>query len=322
LPRGNSHQLRFRLISDRKIADVGTMLARPAKSRASAISSALGRLRVAINTGCWIMSICLASQIVVWSLVTLTDLRFQEAKPAPTVPVVIAAEENKRPVIFSTAEAEHARQVAAATEDAPPLPPAMSIHDRTFRALTTFGSALGTLTMLAILPLFGVGVVLCAGSATPGVEKTVSAFAWAVMLTLLVLPVGATMNLSMGHGVFVSYAELTTKADAARAAAPDHNAAMFYGRFLLLPAACIVGTCVVALRFGAGVEAGLLPWDGLDIDPSIESEAANVKASSLIGGRSTASLRRSVSSRHETPPEESHVPLTQPSPGERPRRLI
>jgi hypothetical protein len=67
--------------------------------------------------------------------------------------------------------------------------------------------------------------------------------------------------------------------------------AMFYARFALLPLACLFGVGMIGFRFSLGVTSGIIAKEDTRLDPLLEREAANMKATSLIGGRTAAALR-------------------------------
>jgi hypothetical protein len=165
--------------------------------------------------------------------------------------------------------------------------------------------------------------LLGASSATSGVDKTVSAFGWSLVVALLALPIGEFASLPWRDGGFWSYAHLTAQLDAGAST----KAVIFLAQYLLLPAACLLGIALVGNRFSAGVELGLMRKEMLRLDPALEQEAGNIKPSSLHGGRTAGAMRQAeqagasevaaAGSREQRSPS-----ITQPSAGEAPKRLI
>jgi hypothetical protein len=154
----------------------------------------------------------------------------------------------------------------------------------------------------------------------------VSAFGWALLVGLLVMPIGAYVNLPWADGALWSYGGLTTVLD--ERVATDEAGGLpivFYARYLVLPVVCVIGIALVGMRFSAGVEAGLLMKENFRLDPALEQEAANMKPSSLHGGRAAAAMRQTVG---EVGADASSIPASggatvrQLSPGEAPKRLI
>jgi hypothetical protein len=105
------------------------------------------------------------------------------------------------------------------------------------------------------------------------------------------------------------------------AVAPAGGGIEFYLRYLLLPFTCIIGLALLALRFSAGVEAAIVRTD-YRLDPVLEREAANIKASSLHGsGRNNAALGGTITATTSAPAG-APPSATQVSPGVAPRRII
>ena len=108
----------------------------------------------------------------------------------------------------------------------------------------------------------------------------------------------------------------------------------YYARFLLLPGLCLLGFVMLGFRFSGALE-GVLPIKiKQGLDPALEQETANIKASSLHGtaGRSAGALGRVVATTESEPvpepsppppPAESSMPTaTKVSVGKAPKRLI
>ena len=174
-----------------------------------------------------------------------------------------------------------------------------------------------------LLPLLGLGVLLGVTTATSGVESTVSAFMWSLFISMLVLPLGASVGLPWSEGALTSYTMMTEQVDAIRDASPDAlGGATFYARFAFLPIACVAGIAMVGLRFGSGVNAGIIPRESMRLDPVLEREAANVKPGSLHGGRAGNALRNMNGSNTPERKPSAPAPALATSAGEAPRRLI
>ena len=181
--------------------------------------------------------------------------------------------------------------------------------------------------MILLVPLLGLGVVVAAGSATPGVEHTVSAFAWALMLAVLVLPVGAMIGTVPNWSSFTSYDVMIAQVEAyGDRPASVQTFLAFYGRFLLIPVTGMLGCIVIGMRFSAGVEAACMPREPV-LDPELEAEVAKISTTSLHGtsGR-TAGAMRTIGTETESTAEEPIMdPLpdaTKVSAGAKPNRII
>jgi hypothetical protein len=309
----------------------------PPPTHSASVSIALGRLRLGVLACCGLIALALAVQLLIWTMVSFTDIRWTTADEAAadaavaaaekskSVPRVVVAEEKKkepeRPTPFDT-------EPAGATSDVEAVNPnrVLSRYDRLFAMASSLAGGLGALAVLALAPWIGLGVVLAASSGTTGVERTVSAFGWALIIGLLALPAGELVGLPWRDGALWSYADLTTIVDA-----PEGSGAggiVFFARFLLMPLACVIGIVLVAARFSSGVEAGMLQREQLRLDPALESEAANIKPTTLHGGRTAAAMKVAVEQaggvNQPTPIGQSDGPATvrQISTGDAPKRLI
>ena len=257
---------------------------RPKEHPENSISIALGRLRGGTHLACWLLGLALLVHVVVWAMTSYTDLRYANSSAAEGAPKVVVQPE------LTLSEAADA-QTPVVTE---PAPRHVGKSDRAFRAAASVSGGLGTLAMILLVPLLGLGVTVAAGSATPGVEHTVSAFAWSLILGVLVLPVGVMMGTLPNWSSFTSYDALIAQVEAYRQGAADAPGFVaFYGRFLLIPLTAIVGCILIGVRFSAGVEAARMPREPI-LDPVLEAEAANIATTSLhgSGGRTAGALRK------------------------------
>jgi hypothetical protein len=265
----------------------------------------------------------------VWGLVFGTDLRFDGPEPV-VVKHTPSAEEAANPHLIVQPTAEKTGPDKPAE-----MPRRISKWDRVFAASVELSGGAGKLALLLLMPLVGMGVLLGAGSATQGVEKSVSAFAWAVGVGLLALPLGRMLGLAWEEGALASYATIIEGVESQSVASLAVH--------LMLPATCIVALALVGLKFSDATEAALLMPEH-HFDQTLEKEASNVKAGSLIGGRGAAALSIALkqdgtpksaaalavpSAKHATKPagtprvDDDGLPrIGQVTSGEAPRRLI
>jgi hypothetical protein len=286
-------------------------------------AAALKQMRTGVTVCCWLIGLALTAQVVVWSFLTFTESRWEtfEARAPRTTEVVVTPEEIRRRALQSAG----ADDPAITTID---VNRQRSAVDYSLQAVANVSAAVGTMASLALLPFLGLGVVLAAGSATTGVERASGAFVWAVVIVLLVLPWRQAFDAVPFAGLFPNYAMMAGEVDFSKYGhsvpgathSPTSSGFLFYGRYLVLPVACVMGITAVGLRFRSGVEAGLLPKEDLRLDPTLESEISQIKAGSLMsGGRSAGALHSMI--KPGEPPETGRS-LREVSPGERPPRLI
>ncbi len=279
------------------------------------VSLALGRLRLGVLGCCWAIGLALLVQMTAWSLASFTDLRFEQVKTGPqAAPLVVTSEETRRRSMHSAFRGAPDSAAAAAPEER-----VLSDFDTILRHLVTATGAVGRLAPVVLLLLSGTGVILAAGSATLGVEKTVSAFTWAIVLALLTLPLGGVLSLPWQDGAVCSYTFLIEEVESARRD-PGGFRVSFFIRFLLLPLGCTGGAALVAWQFCAGVAAAMLPKEHY-FDPELERETTGVEVTSLHagGGRSADALSKVVGKKVTKRPMPSARKV---SPGQTPKRII
>ena len=159
-------------------------------------------------------------------------------------------------------------------------------------------------------------MLLAVPAGAPRVERAVNALTWAIVLVLLIMPLGGWFGMAWNQGTITDYQGLTIEVDVAR---EKGLGATFYTRFLLLPAASAVGFILVGYQFSAAVLAVLLKRDGLDDE--LEKEAANIAATSLHGAsRSAGALSKTLEA--DKKKKKKTPSMSRMSPGEMPKRLI
>ena len=270
---------------------------------------ALGRMRFVIVTSCWVIALSLLAQVLVWSLCTFTDLRFADPSASGEVPLIV--ENTPKPEV-NESRGRWRPQTGPAQEVVP-----LSAVDRILKIVVTVARTMALMSALVIVPLLCLGVLLAVPAGAPRVERAVNALTWAIILVLLIMPLGGWFGMAWSQGTITDYTGLTLEVDAAR---EGGFAATFYARFLLLPAASAVGFILVGFQFNSAVLAVLLKRDGLDDE--LEQEASNVAATSLHGASRSAgaldkALERDKRKKKKKPPSMSRM-----SPGEMPKRLI
>ena len=268
---------------------------------------AIGRMRFVIVTSCWVIALSLLAQVIVWSLCTFTDLRFSDPSEAGESALVV--ESTPKPDV--TASRGRWRPETGVVEEVLPL----SAVDRIFKIIVTVARTMALMSALIIVPLLCLGVLLAVPAGAPRVERAVNALTWAIILVLLIMPLGGWFGMAWNQGTITDYKGLTIEVDAGR---ESGFAASFYARFLLLPAASAVGFILVGFQFNSAVLAVLLKRDG--IDDELEQEASNVAATSLHGAsRSVGALSKALEKDKKKKKPQS---MSQMSPGEMPKRLI
>ena len=274
--------------SGQPVSLAGGSVGAPATHRSS-VSAALSQLRRYVTLMAVLVAVGITVQAVVWTAVTWTDVRFERLEAAAeTAPVVIGGDAD-------SATAERTPGVAASLIDPPAPPPranpadanlGWSKWDPILHSAAQLGGAFARLAAVALVPLIILGVLLAAASATDGVDQAVSAVAWSTLTVMLALPVARWADMPWDDAAVWRYDGLTARVDD-----PEHvQGAAFFGQYAVLPIGCLIAATLAAHRFAAGVRAGKLQAENLALDVGLESEAANMKPTSLhaVRGSSTA----------------------------------
>lgn len=270
---------------------------------------ALGRLRFAIVTSCWVIALSLAAQLIVWSLASFTDMRYDDAAAA----VDGATEDGK-----SAKPEKGGRWRPETAQEDGENARALGTMDKVFKVTVTVSRTMGLMCALVLCPLLSLGLLLAVPSGAPRVERAVNALFWAIVLVLLTMPLGGWFGMAWQQGTISDYSNMILEVEAARAA---EFSPVFYARFLLLPAASGVGFILVGFQFSSAVVAVLVSRGIFDAE--LEQEASNVAATSLHGtaGRTAGALSRALENDKKRARQQQQS-MTRMSPGEMPKRLI
>ncbi|MHC4127620.1 MAG: hypothetical protein ACYSUA_05515 [Planctomycetota bacterium] len=247
------------------------------------LSLALGRLRFAVVTSCWVIALGLVAQIVVWSLCTFTELRHTEAVPPDGVPLIVGDKPAAgKPEAARAAANKDARWKPGSDDEEDVVP--ISPFDRVFKISVTVARTMCLMGSLLICPLMALGVIL-------GV------------------PAGAPK-------------QMVAAVDAANAAEEGFTPE-FWGRFLLLPAASAVGFVLVGLQFSSAVVAVLLNRQVFDPELEQEASnvaATSLHGTGRSAGALTKALQADKAKAKKK--KQQQQSMTRMSPGETPKRLI
>jgi len=288
------------------------------------VSQALLRLRRSVSICCWMVGVALLLQTMVWAVSTFMDVRHVTLADNSEPELIISAEQMRKQSSPLTDASTLAAQQAA-LEDAPQAVDPNRVptkYDAMMNKASALAMSAGTIAMVMLMPLLALGVLLSTSSATPGVEKTVSAFSWSLVVGLLVLPFGQTLGMPWEEGALASYSMMTKQVDLMIGDSPDAwGTPTFYCRFAVLPLACLVGVTMIGLKFSTGVYAGIIQKEKMRLDPVLEKEAANIKAASLHAGRAGAAMKVATAAAAAEPIVAAAAPSS-PAGEAPPRRLI
>lgn len=246
------------------------------------------------------LGLAICAQMLVWAFANFTDVRHTriEADDAQQAPLVVqggAVPHRQTPQRAGSADEPTQRQ---------PLDPnlARSAADHRLAALSGLAVFAGTLAAAGMLGAMFLGVTIAAGGAVPGVEKASRGFVWAVVAAALALPLRNVLPSFPLAGALLSYETLTQAVDAHRQGAGLSGLA-YFSQFVAAPLAALALTALAALRFSAGVEAGLIVTSVSELDEALEREMASIKLASTRTPKTVGALNRAIGDRDDAPPQ-------------------
>lgn len=262
------------------------------------ISMALQHLRFGVTASAALLALCIVTQVVVWSIVHFTDARLVHI--APTGP-----EADWEVVRRQAAEGEGA--AAAPRVTAPVIRPPADLSTGEDPNLVPGAADVRLSRAVGIVQAFGVlsavvfclmmfqSVLIAGGAAIPGVERIVTAGTWAVVITLLCLPLTRLLPSIPFGGVFRGYEELVRASQAYRAGAPGGPGPIgFFAWNLGVPLAMLAGIGLVLWRFRCGVEAGIIVTNVSQLDEKLEREIRAMRLGQLSAPRAMGALNSAL----------------------------
>ena len=158
----------------------------------------------------------------------------------------------------------------------------MQPADAVLRGGSAIATTAGILGAMVLLWMTALGAVVAAGASVPGVDRVVRASAFALVLTVVCLPLGQLLGSDVLPGVFSTYGAIAAASDLVRSGRLTEWALIC--QYILLPVAAIALTGYVAWWFRVGTEAGVICTSVNDMDEKLAAEMASVRK----GGATTA----------------------------------
>jgi hypothetical protein len=257
----------------------------------------------------WVVGVALIIQMLTWAFANFTSLRYEQLSGSEVAEsAVVVTPKSDRPTVkprtlslrsklngdTDAAQPESGEptveQPPNETADAGPVHAAdvnraTSRYDTWFRVQHQVALAAGIAGVVALSVQLLLGIVLASNGSIAGIRKIVSAQAWSMVLVALCVPWQRIAPEMTFTGLFSTYSDMTTSSEWYLAGDPlAAPGILFYGRFLLLPAAALGVTILIGLRFAAGADTGIVPAGPTPEELAIEAEASNRKAGSLVPG--------------------------------------
>ncbi len=324
------------------------------------VSNALVHLRRGVTGAALTVAVCAAIQLLVFGFVHFTTLRWMEpepftseqplsvvaGQPAPkTVSSLIPVREPPKMTNEPPAALEEPRVAVTPSISPPPDLRSLSPFNTKLRHTTELASSLGVGAALVLALLAMMGVAVAGGASVPGVDRTVSAATWAIIIGVACIPWRTLMPAIPFPGVFSDYGAMTRMSEAVNASLA--SGATLYSVYFLMPVLAVGASFLVVWRFRAGVAAGVILNSMSELDEAVEREITEISRRGLQGRapRTLGALNMAIGGPRLSAPEPAtdeepeprpapEVPLPrlrppprerrvgQPDPGERLRRPI
>lgn len=285
------------------------------------VSAALAHLRHGVTFTALAVGVCAVAQLIVFGFVHFTQVRWDDdATQSDVQPLSVVATPVSRQssggfnvrrdaTLPAPSDGEAVRVVnTPAARPSGTVPTAVLHEVRPFRArgvgdvylqrTSDLAVTLGVVAALALAVLTMLGVVVAGGASVPGVEKAVSACTWALGMALLSVPWRDALESLPFPGVFSGYRTLTAASEAVDAGTA--SAAAMFGAHLLLPLGMLAAAITVALRFHAGVDAGVIITSVSELDEALEREMAGIRRSGVgynVSSRAVGVLNQAIGER-------------------------
>jgi hypothetical protein len=285
------------------------------------IAAALSRLKRGVLLCAAGVFVAALIQLFVFGFVHFTDVRYQTlADPTPTQhrTVVVtptstngvrserATEETSSPTIEDIVASMSPRSI-------PDVNRVTSATDVILMRISQVAIIIGIFSAVGLAVLTTLGAIVAGGASVPGVEKAISACMWGLCLCLLALPWKDVFASMPFGGVFTGYENMVAASEGAT------KTLQLMLVFVGIPAAAMAGAMVTGLRFGSGVERGILmnqtapPMDA--VDRAMADSRENLSTNRQLG-----SVQNSFASDTPVAPTESVGTISRPRSAEPPVR--
>lgn len=258
------------------------------------ISMALQHLRFGVTASAAVLALCLLGQVVVWAMVHFTDVRItQVSAPVPETPALTVVKAPSAPADEKNAAAKAMPALnPAEAAEVNSVPGEMNVRLRRFTGLV---QSFGVLSSIVFAVLCFQGVMLAGGAALPGVEKTVTAGTWALIIALVTLPVSSVLPTLPFPGVFSGYDATVRLSQAVRLGVEGAPGPIGYFAWNLgVPLVLMAGIALVLWRFRGGIEAGIIVTNVSQLDEKLEREIRNMRLGQLAAPRAMGALNAAL----------------------------
>jgi hypothetical protein len=255
---------------------------------------------------------CATIQLLVFGFTHFTSVRWEDAKPENLVQdlMVIPSAEPASSQAASEARTgapdpfpERGRKVRKLSElEAEQTVRVPSRWDAVLLQFSVLAGVGGVIAAITLGVLLLLGVVIAGGGCVPGVEKTVNAATWSIILGLVCIPWRDVMPSVPFAGAFGRYSDLTAASDAVNGGGGD--ALGLYAGYLLLPSTAVAVALLIWFQFREGVDRGIIVTTISDLELTVDREMETVRSRGVVshvGPRSTGVLHMAIGERPVAP---------------------
>jgi hypothetical protein len=233
-----------------------------------------------------IFALCLIAHMLVWGFIHFTDVRHQrlEAKEAIEQPLTVV---NSKGAVVEVTPPPAEDAVDANTVEGP----GSILLGKTSEVVQT----VGVISAVVFFVLMFQGVIVAGGGHVPGVEQSVTASTWTLVLMLLALPWGGILPEMVYPGVFRGYEGMVAASAAYRSGAPEAmSGGAFYSINVIIPLLMLAGIGIVIVRFRMGIEQGVIVTHASQLDEKLEREIRERKLGELSQPRAVGALNQAI----------------------------
>jgi hypothetical protein len=274
------------------------------------VSKALSQLRYSVAATAFTVAACATIQLFVFGFTHFTTVRWEFAKPANLVQELSVVSAGETPPAVADAAPrppdavlENGRKVRKLSDlEALETLRTPSRWDAVLDQFSVLAGVGGVISALTLGALLFMGVVIAGGGCVPGVEKTVNAALWAIVLGLVCVPWRDVMPSVPFAGVFGRGSELTAASEDVNAG--HGRASSLYAGYLLLPLTAIAVALMVWHQFREGVDRGIIVTSISDLELTVDRELEKVRSRGVVshvGPRATGALNMAIGERPVAP---------------------
>lgn len=273
--------------------------------RENAGSNALRRLRFSVTTACVMIVAALIIHILVWAFASFTEVRYTRMSATGgerSATVVVQGREVPNTRTGGEVSSGQTSRVEGVRPRGGPEIKRIDANlvttgvDTQLRILHQIATALAYIGFGLLLIEALLGVVVAGGLRAKGVGRIVSAQLWSVLVLALVVPWDHIISGFAISGVLPSYSAMIAFSESYQRHDPGAiPAALFYGRFLAMPAATIGIVVMIGGKFWIGSSSSIASDQPTATEIAVEQEASERQAGSVMyGGRASGALRFAI----------------------------